>query len=502
MKKLFFNAKFYSMCDEQSVYNAMLCEDGIIKELFKNCPSIGDCEKIDLHDLHVFPGFIDSHTHSFEGGLYQQGVDLSQCSSVSDVLDLLRDATIVGGMVFAWKFDENSLKEKRFPHREELNKLFKDIPILLRRVDGHSCVVNDSAIKMIKEKNLLNHLDFPEDGIFRSYFNDIAAHTFHKNLNANAIIDCYQTAQKIALENGHTTIHTMIGDAKDDYLHFPLMLKHLNDFTIDYIVYPQCFNLQKVIDLYNEFGIEKRRIGGCILADGSFGSFTAGLSEAYLDKPDCFGNLYQSQKFWDDFIDSAHQNNIQTGVHCIGDEAIMQIIKAVDFAQKKSRKDLRHQIIHCELVRDDMIDKMKDNGIYAVMQPTFDALWGGESGFYNEVLGKDRLKNLNRFKSLTENKVVVTGGSDWYITDLSALKGIDAAINHHNKSERLSNFEAIKLYTINPAKLNFEENKKGLLKYDFVADFVCLDKNILKESVVSKVNVIKTVKKAEFVYHA
>ncbi len=494
MKKLFYNAKFYSLDENSNIYNAVLCDDGIVIESYHNKYPDIDCEKIDLQNSFVLPAFTDSHTHSFEGGLYQQGVNLQNCTSIDEVLTCLENAQEISDMIFAWRLDENKLKEQRFPTKQEINKIFKDIPVLVRRIDGHSCVINSSAEKMIS-KNNNKEFKFPENGLLSGSLNDVAAHTFHKNLNDNAILNCYREAQTIALQNGHTTIHTMIGDANNNILHYPLMQKHLKDFIVDFEIYPQSFNLDKALQF------KANRIGGCVLADGSFGSFTAALSEAYHNKPyDCRGTLYKTQDFWNDFIDKAHSHNLQTGVHCIGDEAIMQIVKAVNLAQQKNYKDLRHQLIHCELVRDNMIEEIKKSGMFVVAQPSFDALWGQENGFYHKVLGDERYKKLNRLKTLTDNGITVTGGSDWYITDLSALKGINAAVRHHNKQERLSTKEAVKLYTTNCAKLSFKEDRKGLIKKTFKADFVCLDKDIFIETEINSIKVLRTIKSAKTVY--
>jgi len=507
MKTLFYNARFYEMTDDHSYHNSVLCEDCNIIATFKNEPPQIDCPKIDLRNTHVYPGFVDSHTHCFEGGLYSHGVDLSNCECISDVLDRLREATPFSDMIFAYKFDENNVREKRFPTMAELDAIYPHTPVLLRRVDGHSCVVNNSGRILCRDT-----INGVRAELLTGTQNDSAAHTFHKRLTNEAILQCYKTAEKVALQNGHTAVHTMIGDAKDDYLHFPLILENLSSFIIDFIPYPQCFNLESVERIYNTLGIKHKRIGGCILADGSFGSHTAALSESYIDRADCFGIMYQSQEFWDDFISRAISKGMSTGVHCIGDKAIMQIIKAV--VSGGGGGSLRHQLIHCEYVTDEMIPLIKDNNLYPVMQPMFDALWGGEDGFYASVISPQRVRYLNRFKSLSEQGITICGGSDWYVTELSALKGIAAAVHHHNPSERLSRYEAVKMYTTNPHELKYEENIKGYIDVNNIADFVCLDRNILANDIVgtpfmvSELNsfnieeakVVFTIKNAEIVY--
>jgi hypothetical protein len=491
MKKLYHNAKFYTMEDDSSHYTAILCENELILDTFHHYPDYIECEKIDLKGGFVFPGFVDSHTHSFEGGLYQNGVDLSDCETISDTLDKLSSASTFSDMMFAWNFDELSIRENRFPTKAEIDKNFPDTPVLLRRVDGHSCVINTAAEQMIIDRH--GAVDFPADGLLRSSQNDLAAHTFHKSLDFESVLYCFQTAAQIAIANGHTGIHTMIGDAKNDFFFFEKLLSEAEKFDIDFTFYPQCFDIEGVSAVYERLNWSKcRRIGGCILADGSFGSHTAALSEPYRDEVGGNGILYQTSEFWDVFFKAAHIRDLQAAVHCIGDRAISQVISAIAYTKQITNKDLRHQIIHAEYLTDEMIKKMKDYNISAIMQPMFDAHWGGETGFYASVLGRDRTKYLNRFRSLTEAGVLVAGSSDWYITELSALSGIQAAISHQYHPERLSNFEAIKMYTTNPHKLTFSETYRGYIKQGYTTDCVVLDADIMKIKNVNETKVIKT----------
>ncbi len=490
MKKLFYNAKFYALEAQIEIYNAMLVENDKILDLYQEIPSF-DCERIDLKEACVLPGFTDTHTHSFEGGLYNKGVDLSKAETIKDVLDLLAHAQPISGMIFAWQYDENNIKEKRFPNYEELSKTIPQYPLLLRRIDGHSCAINKKACECIGfEKKLAED----PKSVLKGYANDHVAHWFHQNLDNQAIIDSYQNACQIAMQNGLTGIHTMIGDAQNSYLHFPLIFNNLDSFPINIIPYPQSFNIDQALN------IGSKRIGGCILADGSFGSHTAALFEPYYDQPNNYGVPYQSQEFWDQFILNAHLNDLQTGVHCIGDFAIEQLISAIEKAQNTVFKDLRHQIIHCELLNEEQIEKMASLNISAVMQPMFDRLWGGPDGYYSKVLGAERTKRTTRLKSLIDKNILVTGGSDWYITELNPLKGIHASVNIHYKPERLSVFEAIKLFTSNASCLSFEEKTKGILKKGYFADFVCLNEDIFNSESIDNILVDQVYYKGKNVF--
>jgi predicted amidohydrolase YtcJ len=485
MKTLFTNATFYSMRFENESYKSILVDDGKIIDVFQNIPNT-TAEIIDLHGAFVYPGFIDTHTHSFEGGLYSLGVNLSGVKTISETLDLLQQATPVGGLVFAYHFDETEIAEKRFPTIRELDSIFPSVPVLLRRVDGHSCVINSEASKRIQwTKQLPN--DF--DGLLRKEDNDTAAHWFHGNLSEDAILQAYDKAAKLAIVGGHTTIHTMIGDAANNPTHYALIEKNKSRFPIEFITYPQIFDVKKAIEL------GAKRIGGCILADGSFGSHTAALSVPYVDEPQNYGTLYHDDAFWNNFVMEAHNNDLQIGVHCIGDKAVNQILQAFEAAQKQSRKDLRHELIHCEMMTDDMILRARNANVCCVMQPLFDHLWGGDSNLYARVLGKERAIATNRFASIIKQGVLCAGGSDWYITNLNAMEGIAAAIHHHNPKEAVSPYEAVKMYTANAAKLSHDESRLGKLSHDYQADFTCLGSNILTSKDIGSIPIQAVYKK-------
>lgn len=478
--KLFYNAKFYSLENQKSVYEAILTNQGKILETYSKKPVLSDVEEIDLNGCFVYPGFSDSHTHSFEGGLYSLSVNLDNVHCLDDVFDRLKNASPIAGKIFAFHFDETLIKEKRFPTMEELDRIWPLTPLLLRRVDGHSCVINSRAAQLI---------DWPEklpadfNGYLFQRLNGKASNWFHKNLDDESILNAYHAASGIAIGNGITSVHTMIGDAFSDVKHYKLIADHLTDFTTNFVLYPQ------ISDVKIALKYDAKRIGGCILSDGSFGSHTAALKSPYSDDPKTCGSLYRSDEFWMNFIQEAHHNNLQVAIHCIGDRAIDQILTCYEKVETESPKNLHHEIIHNELTSNSMLDRMADAKISAVMQPMFDRLWAGKNGLYEKRLGVERTLRTNRLKSIYDRNILLTGGSDWYITELNALQGMNAATKIHNPSERLTPYQALEIYTKNPAILSSDDDKYGMLKPGLNADFICLQEDILTATDIDKIKI-------------
>ena len=487
--KLFYNAQFYTMKEKDDIVSAVLVDNkGYIKETYIQTPESENVEKISLRNNFVYPGFIDTHTHSFEGGLYTLNANLENVTSLSEVFEILSKTKPVSGKIFAFHFDENNVEEKRFPTIAELDKIFPEIPLILRRVDGHSCAINSKAAKMIEWEE---QLPSTFDGHLFGRANGKASNWFHRDLTKEAILQSYQQAANIALQSGHTVIHTMIGDAYSDIKHYKLIKENLHLFPIEFILYPQ------ITDVNIALEIGSPRIGGCVLADGSFGSHSAALLEPYSDKPETSGILYRSNDFWQNFINKAHKNNLQVGIHCIGDAAISQILSCYETVQREDPKDLKHMIIHNELTSDDILDRMKRANVSAVMQPMFDRLWAGKNGLYEKRLGAERTSRTTRLASIYNRNILLTGSSDWYITDINALMGIDAATRIHNEKEKLTPYQAIEIYTKNAAILSGDQNRFGTIEKDKLANFVCLKENILESKSIKDISIHSVVVKGD-----
>lgn len=480
------NARIHTLDASRPIASAILIRDGIIEALEPPFTSPGDAELVDLEGRHLFPGLIDTHTHSFEGGLYAMGCDASKAESIEELLEMIRHTQPVGGMIVVSGFEESSIRENRFPTLDELDSVCPEVPLLFRRIDGHSCAVNQAAARLIG-------LDVDHTYPLRGRYNDIAAHWFHRNLSQEGILTAYHRAAQIAVQAGITTIHTMVGDAGYDPLHLPLLLDHLDDFPVKFIPYPQVFDVEIAQRM------ELPRIGGCILADGSFGSHTAALRQPYHDSPEEYGQLYRGLDDWISFFSRAHQAGLQTCVHAIGDGAVEQLVTAWETVLS-APSELKHQIIHCELTDEAILNRMSTLGLSAVVQPVFDRLWAGPEGLYEKVLGKHRTQHTNHLRAMTDSGLHLTGSSDWYITPLDAISGLDAACSPHHAHKRLTGTEALHLYTVNAAQLSGDGDRIGRLLPGMQADFIAVDRDLEMDPERSQTKVLQTWSKGRRVY--
>ncbi|MDG1685802.1 MAG: amidohydrolase family protein, partial [Flavobacteriaceae bacterium] len=105
---------------------------------------------LDLQKLPVYPGFIDSHCHFLKLGLSLQQVDLKGTRSFKEVINRVKDFSKNNELnaILGRGWDQNDWKDKSLPNKLVLDSLFPDIPVALRRIDGHALLVNQKALDL------------------------------------------------------------------------------------------------------------------------------------------------------------------------------------------------------------------------------------------------------------------------------------------------------------------------------------------------------------------
>jgi len=105
---------------------------------------------VDLKGAALFPGFTDSHAHLREIGDRELTLNVEGSKSAAEVAQRLKawiashpgQREIVGR---GWI--ETGWPEGRFLQRSDIDPVSGDIPVLMRRADGHALVANTAALK-------------------------------------------------------------------------------------------------------------------------------------------------------------------------------------------------------------------------------------------------------------------------------------------------------------------------------------------------------------------
>ena len=440
---------------------------------------------IDLKGKALLPGFIDTHTHMAGFGKALIGINLRDIQSIKEMQKKLKkriEKTREGEWILGRGWDQDRLKEGRYPTRWDLDKFSPNNPVVFTRVCGHLCVVNSRAL----EKASITAETTPPPGgkidkrpktgettgILRENARDLV-HTVMPEPSEHQLMEACGSACRKAVEAGLTSVHWIIHSPAEIRVIQKLRAKNKLPLRV-YILIPVEF-LDRLIHLglCTGFGDDVVRIGGVkILADGSLGARTAALHESYSDYSLTRGMMIYGEEELEELIMKTHRAGLQLAFHAIGDRAIDVVLTALEKALKKTpREDHRHRIEHASVLNEKLIGRMKRLEVIASVQPHF-----AVSDFWVvDRLGPERARCVYPFKTLIHEGVRTVGGSDCPVEPISPLLGIWAAVSRESfPEEQISVEEALRMYTIDAAFASFEEDVKGSIEVGKLADLVVL----------------------------
>lgn len=495
MQALFVNADITTLDPAHPSARALLVADGRIEQVLDQ-PAVGLSKSVKVIDCQggwLVPGFHDCHVHLTATGLLAGERNLHASTDLDALLRRIADLARGQTMVYAGNYEESRLLEQRAPNITELDTVAPDTPVLLSRVDGHSCVMNSAAFASLQLDRGAPGVEKDDTGAVTGRVAGPDSYAvqleFVRRLPQRLLRKADRDAALMALSAGITTLHNVIeGDASYEEL---AEIYIDNSVLALHVIPKSCsMNIGKIRRLGG------RLFGGDIFVDGSIGSRTAALEHPYADR-EGNGLLYLKRDQLYELFSEAAEAGLSLGVHAIGDQAIEETIAAWENVSKKrgSLGELRPSIDHFEIARPDQITRAARLGLALSMQPAFDHLWGGEHGMYETRLGKDRAAGMNLMGSARRAGCVVCAGSDSPVTALSPLLGIHSAVNHNVAGERLSVLEALECYTCDAARLSFNEGRNGRLRAGMAADFTLLEERLdaVPSHNIQDVNVLMTV---------
>lgn len=511
------NAKVYTLNQNNSEVTAFVVNDGKFidvggEELLNQYAAK---KVLDLQSLPVYPAFIDSHCHFLSLGLYMQTVDLTGTSSFEEVLERIdrfaqkKELNAITGR--GW--DQNDWKSKKFPTKERLDKMFPNIPVALTRIDGHALLANQKALDLagITEDTVIEGGEIiKENGKLTGVLVD-APMRLVKNIlpkpTTEDKIKALQDAEEIAFANGLTTVSEAGLDKEDIFLIDSLQKQGLLKMRI----YAMVSNTPENLAYYLKTGpykTDKLNVRSFkVYADGALGSRGAALKESYSDLENHYGAFITPKDSIESLAYQLAATLFQMNTHAIGDDANFAVLNAYQKALVFS-DDPRWRIEHAQVL--DTVDlSLFNRKILPSVQPTHatsDMYWA------EDRLGKDRLHGAYAYKAMLDKSGRIALGTDFPVEGVSPFNTFYAAITRMDSKEfpeggylpenKLTPQDALRGMTIWGAYANFEEKEKGSIEVGKVADFVILDRDILraKPTRILKARVVATLMNGEIVY--
>lgn len=487
-----------------------------------------------LNGKTLLPGFIDAHAH-FTGFPSQSiGAQIlpppdAKAKNMESLIQILKDWATpenieLTGWIFGMGFDDSVLEEKRFPTKEDLDKVSTEHPVMLIHISGHFCVVNTKGLEVL---NINSATPDPEGGVIRrmpgtsepnGVLEELAAIPFMPVVlgpKSEEAVKLFLTAgQNMALSYGYTTVQE--GRAMPNshlFLEHAANTNFLKLDVVSYIDYSVADSLLKT-DWYSSSYKNHYRIGGVKLTlDGSPQGRTAWRTQPYLIPPDGAVEGYlgypaiPSDEEVENIYGNAFRNNWQIHTHANGDAAMDQMIRTLKkVTTKYGNKGRRDVLIHGQYVREDQLDEFKNLNIIASLFPLHTFYWGD---WHKELIGDSLGNKISPTRTALNKGLKITIHTDAPVALPNLMRLIWTATNRVSRSgeiigenERLTPYEALKCITEWSAYQHFEEDQKGTLEAGKLADLVILDSNPLKVEVnkIKDILVLETIKEGTSVY--
>ncbi|EIW76728.1 hypothetical protein CONPUDRAFT_139452 [Coniophora puteana RWD-64-598 SS2] len=458
----------------------------------------------------IVPGLADAHGHILEYG-FKENLDLTGCQSVQEVLDrlkayvsshpdILKDPS---QWILGMGWDQTKWLEARYPTADDLDSdmLLRGRRISLSRVDGHATWVSNRVLQLLgdlpKEVDggvIIRDTGGKPTGIFVDNAMELIK---VPPWTQTQMLEYFDKAVKDAHAHGLTSIHDAMSTLDNivffkeysEEKHLPLRL-----YLMGHVSSNEYWGGQ--IPRLTNHGINGRLNVRSVklFSDGALGSFGAALLEPYSDNPSTSGIMRVAKETLGALINQFYKDGWQVNVHCIGDRANHMVLDIFEdiHAHNSSFSQARNRIEHAQIMTLEDLERVGRLGVIPSVQPTHAT---SDMGYAEQRLGPERIKGAYAYQTLLQNSQnhVLPLGSDFPVEGINPLLGFYAAVArlsvtgdspHGVKGwypgQKLTRTQALKGMTLDAAYASFAEDKIGSLEIGKRADFVILDRDIMK----------------------
>ncbi len=530
---IYYNGTILTMDSRASIVSAMaVCHDKILavgSDDAMHAYATADTNLIDLQGKFMMPGFYDAHSHFMRAGMYDKyylNIFAHPIGNITNMAQLTKKvqealATLPKGeWLLCCGYDDTALTEKRHFTLAELDAMAPDNPIYLRHISGHAALCNSLALQ---KAGITKSTPNPHGGVFCKNDQGELTGLLEEPAAMEMLLEAapamteekwiasIKHSSQIYLSQGVTTAHE--GGTTDEMWKMYLKghAQRASQVRVQLLPRSPGYAFEKATtsqvgtpltdDNMLSLGAAK------LFQDGSLQAYTGYVSTPYykilnpdLDANWCGYPIYDKNTFIDTII-KHHKAGWQIAVHGNGDRGIDDILDAYEAAQKAyPRANARHIIIHCQMAREDQLDRIQRLGVIPSFFPVHTYYWGDR---HRDIfLGPERAKRISPLKSALDRGIIFSTHCDTPVTPMKPLLSVWSSVNRLTSSgqvlgenQRISVIDALKTITIWAAYQHNEENIKGSLEPGKLADMVILDANPLeinKEN-INSIKVLTTI---------
>jgi predicted amidohydrolase YtcJ len=513
-ERIFFHAKVFTGDAENPYAEAVAIRGdkiiavGSFPEVAKS--SSENAERIDLEGKSLFPGFIDSHSHSIDGGLTLISADASEkVQSLNDLPSFVEDAKRTGRGMRGDVLEILGLPLEFWSHCDTLNAEFNTgayerQSVLLRGMDGHTAWANHALLQRAGiTADFLKNLSAGE----RSYYGvdqELQPNGFLVDAGTEKIepllprptSDRLLAAGRAALQYNYSLGITAWLDplASDYVLRAYKLLSDRGELISQVVAFPQVLAkdpaaeldaVRKTREVYKN--VPNLHVSGIkVFADGvvEYPSQTAHLSKPYKNTGRNGDLLFDPKKFAELCV-AADRQGLIIHVHAIGDGAVKEALDGVAAARRANGNSaLPHTLTHEQFVRPEDFSRFRELGVVSALQ----LLWADASQDTIEIVKPYLDPAIYKWqypaRSILDNGGIISGASDWPVSSANVFwaiyqaetrKGPEGVLDLSQAMPREAMFYA---YTRNSARaMNLDSI--GTIAAGKRADLVLLDRDVL-----------------------
>jgi predicted amidohydrolase YtcJ len=519
---ILFNGKVITVDQKSTIAQALAVKDGKIiavgtnDEIKKTAGT--QTQMIDVKGKTIVPGLYDGHLHPETASVSELIEKIPDIHTIAELLSWIKSETEIkkpGEWIVMPKMFFTRLRELRSPTLTQLDSVAPKHPVFLNGSYGgmiNSCAIKVSQINKDNDNSgLLKDKKTGElTGILRAAAFRLIRFPREKNLSYQGRLDALQAMLSRYNEIGITSICSGANDVNNYQMYVDLhkagklTVRVFQNVVLSRTAaksYDKLLDSLKALNYKTGTGDEWVKYGPLkIVLDGGILTGTAYMREPWGDKAqEIFGITDPTYRgvvnFTRDevltFAKAADELNWKFTAHSTGGGGVDLLLDVYDEVNKaKPIKDLRWSIIHGNFFTKEAIEKMKRLGVYADAQP---AWFYKDADAMKYILGDERIKTFQNYRTLLDNGIMVNGGSDhmvgWdsktSINPFNPFLAMYAVITRKTErgtvilpEEAITREEALKMYTINNAYESFDEKIKGTIEPGKLADMAVLSADL------------------------